>query len=73
VSEILSIQGVKRVETKNVKEKITFSGISFVSYNSLYPEADINLVNQDLTLPFFKFPFLINPNSLTKKLEVVDE
>jgi len=73
MSEILSVQGVKRVETKNVKEKITFSGISFVSYNSLYPEADINLVNQDLTLPFFKFPFLINPNSLTKKLEVVDE
>ena len=73
VSAILSIEGVKRVETKNVKEKITFSGISFVSYNPLYPDSDINLVNQDLSLPFFKFPFLINPNSLTNKLEVVDE
>ena len=73
VSEILSIEGVKRVETKNVKESVSFSGISFVSYNPLYPDADISLVNQDLTLPFFKFPFLINPNSLASKLEVIDE
>jgi len=73
VSEILSVEGVKRIETRNNNENISFSGISFISYNPLYPSADISLVNQDVSLPFFKFPFLINPNSLAAKLTVIDE
>tara|TARA_R100000697_G_scaffold30354_2_gene40466 strand:+ start:1486 stop:3315 length:1830 start_codon:yes stop_codon:yes gene_type:complete len=73
VSEILSVEGIKRIETRNNEENISFRGISFISFNPLYPSADISLVNQDETLPFFKFPFLINPKSLAAKLTVIDE
>jgi len=72
-SSILSIEGVKRIETRNVGENVSFKGLSFVSYNPLYPTADIEIVNQNITLPFFKFPYLINPNSLASKINVIDE
>ncbi len=72
-STILSIQGIKRIETRNNNESISFKGISLISYNPLYPIADIELVNQNTTLPYFKFPYLINPNSLSSKIVVIDE
>lgn len=72
-STILSIEGIKRVETRNNSENISFKGISLVSYNPLYPTADIELVNQNITLPYFKFPYFINPNSLSSKIVVIDE
>ena len=72
-SVILTVEGIKRIETRNTQENISFRGISFISYNPLYPSADISIVNQDESLPFFKFPFLINPNSLAAKLTVIDE
>jgi len=72
-STLLSIEGVKRIETRNNSENISFKGISFISYNPLYPTADIELVNQNITLPYFKFPYFINPNSLSSKIVVIDE
>ena len=72
-STLLSIEGVKRIETRNNSENISFKGISLISYNPLYPTADIELVNQNITLPYFKFPYFINPNSLSSKIVVIDE
>ena len=55
--ELLSIEGIKRIYTKNESTGTIFNGISFLSYNPQYPESDIELVNQDTTLPYFKFPY----------------
>ena len=72
-STLLSIEGIKRIETRNNNESISFKGVSLISYNPLYPSADIELVNQNITLPYFKFPYLINPNSLSSKIVIIDE
>lgn len=72
-SSLLSIEGVKRIETRNNSENVSFKGISLISYNPLYPTADIEILNQDTTLPYFKFPYFINPNSLSSKIVVIDE
>ena len=53
--ELLSIEGVRRIFTKNESNGTIFNGLSFLSYNPQYPESDIDLVNQDTTLPYFKF------------------
>jgi len=47
--------------------------VSFLSFNPLYETSDISLVNQDITLPYFKFPYLYSPLSLTNRIKVVDE
>ena len=70
--DILSLEGIKRIFTKNTNGTI-FQGISFLSFNPMYPESDIELVNQDNTLPFFKFPYLYSPLTIADRIEVIDE
>lgn len=73
LSDILSIDGIKHIYTKNEKENITFDGVSFLSFNPLYPNSDIHLVNQNIQLPFFKFPYYYRPLSIGNNIAVVDE
>jgi hypothetical protein len=72
-SDILSIDGVKSVSTYNKKENIYYKGLSFVSWNPIYENVDENIVNQTITLPFFKFPYIYNPVSLSTKITIIDE
>jgi hypothetical protein len=72
-SSILSLEGVKRIYTQNPETNDLFNGISFLSFNPLYPETDIELVNQDTTLPFFKFPYLYSPLTISNQIIVRDE
>ena len=71
--ELLSIEGIKRIYTKNESTGTIFNGISFLSYNPQYPESDIELVNQDTTLPYFKFPYYINNQTVCNNITVIDE
>jgi hypothetical protein len=73
LSNIISIVGVKTVRTTNDLENITFKGVSFIAWNPLYDTDDIQVINQDTSLPFFKFPYLNNTDTLTNFIEVVDE
>ena len=56
--DILTLEGVKNIYTKNEKDGSSLETISFLSFNPLYERSDINLVNQNITLPYFKFPSL---------------
>jgi len=72
-SNILSLEGVKRIYTQNSDEGLIFEGISFLTFNPLYPDSDIQLMNQDSRLPYFKFPYLYSPLSVSNRIEVIDE
>ena len=73
-NNILSLEGIKRIETRNeLTGEIFTGGVSFLSFNPQYPESDIELVNQDKTLPFFKFPYLYSPLSVAKRIVITDE
>jgi hypothetical protein len=72
-NDILSLEGVKRIETKNETTGDAINAVSFLSFNPLYEESDIELVNQDLALPFFKFPYLYSPMSIANRIKVLDE
>lgn len=72
-SDIISVVGIKAIRTYNSVENITFQGISFIAWNPLYESDDIEMINQDIQLPFFKFPYLNNPDTISNFIEVVDE
>jgi hypothetical protein len=72
-SEILSVAGIKSIRTVNEAEGIFFEGLSFVCWNPMFEGVDETLINQTTTLPYFKYPYLYRPNSLTKRIEVIDE
>lgn len=71
-SEILSLEGVTGIRTVNDNNEI-FNGISFVSWNPIYENADDSIVNQTTNLPFFKFPYFYNPQSIYQKIIISDE
>ena len=73
VSDIIGVEGIKRIYTKNIQEDIEFDGISFISWNPQYPDDDVVQVNQNIKLPFFRFPYLDCPDKLINSIEVVDE
>lgn len=70
-AEILGLEGVSNIRTRNNNE--IFNGISFISWNPVYDGVDDQIVNQTTTLPFFKYPYLINPQSIYKKIVIVNE
>jgi hypothetical protein len=73
VSDVISLPGVKSIRVENTEEGISFDGLSFIGWNPIYPEDDVIQINQNTKLPFYKFPYLNYPVSLTKYIEVVDE
>ena len=73
MSNILSISGVKSLKTINTKENVTFNGLSLISWNPIFENVDEELINQTVTLPFFKFPYLYRPESLINRIEIIDE
>lgn len=71
--DILSLEGVRRIYTKNDNDGSTIDTISFLSFNPIYETSDITLVNQDITLPYFKFPYLYSPLTVADRIKVIDE
>jgi hypothetical protein len=70
-SDILNLEGVANIRTRNGNE--IFNGISFVSWNAIYEDVDDLIINQTTTLPFFKFPYFFNPQSIYQKISIVNE
>jgi hypothetical protein len=70
-SDILSLEGVANIRTRNGNE--IFNGISFISWNPIYEDVDDLIINQTTTLPFFKFPYFFNPQSIYQKISIVNE
>lgn len=71
--QILSINGVQSLETvrtvNNVEHKT--SKLSFIYWNPLYPDYDVNITSQNLNLEFFQFPFFYEITNLLNRIEVV--
>lgn len=72
-SQILSIDGIRSIKTENAVSGKSTMGLSFIIWNPMFDGVDETLVLQTNTLQFFKFPYLYNPISLIKKIEIVDE
>ena len=72
-NDILSLEGVRRIYTKNDSNDSSIDTVSFLSFNPVYETSDITLVNQDITLPYFKFPYMYSPLSITNRIKVIDE
>jgi hypothetical protein len=70
---VLSIEGVISISTKYThNDKVyTVPGFSFVTWNPQYPEEDIAITTQTISLPYFKFPFLFEESNLSLKIDII--
>jgi hypothetical protein len=71
-SSILSLPGVRNIKTVNNAENIFFEGLSFISWNPMFEGVDESLINQTVTLPYFKYPYIFRPRSIITRIEVLD-
>lgn len=72
-SNISKVSGIKKIRTFNEIENLYFDGVSFVIWNPLFEGVDENIINQTVTLPYFKFPYIYNPKTILNRIEVIDE
>lgn len=71
-NSIISLEGVKSVQTRNLNDGITFNGVSFLAWNPIYADSDSEIFNQSKALPFYKFPYFYSPQGLINKIEIID-
>lgn len=74
-SKIISIEGVSNFRTVRTSSggRLQFPGISLLILNPVYPETDIAVVQQNLALPYFKFPYLSNSINFINKIVLASE
>ena len=69
-AQLLQIEGVDSVVTTRTDVDLTIPGLSLTMWNPVYPQ-DIVTTNQNLQLPYYKFPYVFDPYNLFKKIEIV--
>jgi hypothetical protein len=73
--QILNIDTVDEISTVYIdraNNRYKTPGLSFVYWNPLYPTTDINITNQNIKLPFYKFPYLYNASNLINKISIIE-
>lgn len=69
--DLLAIAGVERIFTKRIDNNTEVPGVSFVLWNPLYDVEDVSITSQNIALPSFKYPFLIDSDKLSSKIMVI--
>lgn len=72
-ADILKLEGVREFKIVNNKTNEFFNGLAISIWNPLFADQDNSIITQTTTLPFFKYPYIINPKSLPNKIQVIDD
>jgi hypothetical protein len=67
---LYNIKGVKTFYTQRTDTNEKIEGLSMVIWNPVYPAADVRLLNQNLKLEDFKYPYLYNSATFIEKIWV---
>jgi len=72
--DILDIETVIEISTNYTFNGRSYQipGISMVYWNPFYPQDDLNITNQAVRLPFYKFPFLYEASKFINKINITD-
>jgi hypothetical protein len=69
--DILAIAGVDSISTIRTDADVELPGLSFVLWNPMYSAEDVVVISQNILLPPFKYPFLIDGDKIASKVMVV--
>lgn len=72
LSDILSISGVQSVRTTRTDLNASVAGISLMVWNPVYVNQDMNVYNQNIQLPYYKFPYFFNELTLLSRISVIE-
>ena len=72
LSSLLSISGVDSIRTYRRDTDTSVAGLSLMIWNPVYDNIDINIYNQNIHLPYYKFPYFFNDQTLLSRIDVVE-
>lgn len=72
-TDILNIDGVDKIETYRISDKSSIEGLSFIFWNSVYPEQDSQVTSQNIQLENFKYPIFNNLKNIFSKIEITEK
>lgn len=72
-TEILSIDGIRSIQTYRKNSNTSVNEVSFLIWNSKYPFNDIQTRTQTIQLEKFQFPVFKDIDKLVDRLEIVEE
>lgn len=72
-NKIINIDGVDNIKTYRSDINFTADGLSFIIWNPTYPDVDISVFNQNLTVENFKYPIFNNIDNILNRIEIVEK
>ena len=72
VAEILSIDGVAGLRTVRTDVNTAINGLGLLIWNPVYDGKDNHLYNQNVQLPYYKFPYFFNELTFLSRINVVE-
>ena len=70
-SSILNIDGVENIFTQRTDNpSVKLAGLSLLIWNSIYEKTDIDIITANITLPYYKYPYLDDALNITDKIVV---
>ncbi len=72
LASLLSISGVDSIRTYRSDTDTSVAGLSMMMWNPVYETMDINIYNQNVQLPYYKFPYFFNDQTLLSRIDVVE-
>lgn len=72
-NKIVNIDGVDSIKSYRSDINLTSDGLSFVLWNPTYPDTDISVFTQNVTIDNFKFPIFNNINNILNRIEIVEK
>ena len=72
--DVLDIETVVEITTNYTFNGRSYEvpGLSMVYWNPFYPQDDLNITNQTVKLPFYKFPFLYEASKFINKINIIN-
>ena len=72
-NKIVNIDGVDNIKSYRSDINLTADGLSFVIWNPTYPDTDISVFTQNITIDNFKFPIFNNIDNILNRIEIVEK
>lgn len=66
--QIIDIPGIDEIYTLRTDTGQQTKGLSMCVWNNVYDNLDVTITNQNLKLPYYKFPYLFDPLGLKDKI-----
>lgn len=72
-TDILNIDSIEKIETYRTDTNVSVEGLSFIFWNSVYPESDSQVTSQNIQLENFKYPIFNDIKNVFSRIDIQEK